>query len=39
MKAAQGGDQDALIALMELFLCDIRKLSTEDMTQVWEVRV
>ena len=37
MKTAQGGDQDAVIALMELFLCDIRKLSTDDMNNVWEV--
>jgi hypothetical protein len=37
MKTAQGGDQDAVIALMELFLCDIRKLSTDDMNKVWEV--
>jgi hypothetical protein len=37
LKAAQGGDQDAVIALMELFLCDVRKLSDEDMNTVWEV--
>ena len=37
MKTAQGGDQDAVIALMELFLCDIRKLSTDEMNNVWEV--
>jgi hypothetical protein len=39
LKVAQGGEQDAIIALMELSLCDIRKLSATEMEKIWEASI
>jgi hypothetical protein len=37
IKAAQDVDDDAVIALLELSLCDVRKVSDAEMESVWQV--